>query len=530
MITTLTGYLNTTELAPPLPEKDALSLAAELSDLSGLQVYPRSLVATQRTLFFLGRREGEKYLGLLSHGTSDSAVHHKFTGQAKAVTVGETAMTLTICETNAANAAALRQSLPFLNPRPLGLRKSAGCGDRLGLATPGHVRAIRRSTLAPILPQQSIRENARTGRSPQEVMDDAVWGIFQEGWRGGFGADADHLKTTDDIDACAAAGFTFFTIDPGDHVDNEADTAPAEVLRRKVTSLPWAELETSWETLQQQLGGDLIDLGEFTVSLSEEDLLRAAAKYGRVVAHTVKMYRHLERVMSGKPFELEMSVDETETVTTLAEHIYIAHELKRLGVKWVSLAPRYVGTFEKGVDYIGDLGEFERSFAEHLAVAQTFGPYKLSLHSGSDKFSVYPIAARVAGDLVHLKTAGTSYLEALRAIAQSNPASFRQIAAFAKERYPIDRASYHVSAEVEKMPDVAALPDDQLPTLLDDFHAREVLHVTFGSVLHHADFREPFFATLRRDEEVYYGMLETHFTKHFAPFDEAAAAVQYRER
>jgi hypothetical protein len=86
-----------------------------------------------------------------------------------------------------------------------------------------------------------------------------------------------------------------------------------------------------------------------------------------------------------------------------------------------------VGTFEKGVDYIGNLDEFEQSFARHLAVSKTYGPYKLSLHSGSDKFSVYPIAARVAGELVHLKTAGTSYLEALRAIAKVNPGLFREV-------------------------------------------------------------------------------------------------------
>jgi len=227
--------------------------------------------------------------------------------------------------------------------------------------------------------------------------------------------------------------------------------------------------------------------------------------------------------MGERPFELEMSVDETETVTTLAEHVYIASELKRLGVKWVSLAPRYVGDFEKGVDYIGDLGEFERSFAQHLAVAKAFGPYKLSLHSGSDKFSVYPIAARLAGELIHLKTAGTSYLEALRAIAEVNPPLFREIVAFARERYPVDRATYHVSAEVAKMPDAGALPDEQLPALLDDFHAREVLHVTFGSVLHHPPFRERFFAALRGDEETYYRMLEEHFGRHFAPFTEAMA-------
>ena len=128
---------------------------------------------------------------------------------------------------------------------------------------------------------------------------------------------------------------------------------------------PWAELETSWADTQSRFFSP-IDLGEFSFKMDAGDLLRAAAKYGRVVAHTVKMYRHLEAVMNGNPFELEMSVDESETVTTLAEHIYIANELKRLGVKWVSLAPRYVGDFEKGVDYIGDLNEFEKSFARRV--------------------------------------------------------------------------------------------------------------------------------------------------------------------
>src|SRR4029453_12238729 len=94
-----------------------------------------------------------------------------------------------------------------------------------------------------------------------------------------------------------------------------------------------------------------------------------------------------------------------------------------------------------------DLLQFEQSFLEQPSVAKTFGPYKLSLHSGSDKFSIYPIASRVAGELVHLKTAGTSYLEALRAIGKINPSLFRQIVTYARERYPMDRASYHVSAD-----------------------------------------------------------------------------------
>lgn len=500
----------------PLTEEAMARLSGQLSAAVGGEVYRQSIDVAGGGLFFLIRKGEQKLLGVV---TAEAGLPAGLTGEPRRLEVDGEAFSYVECQLSAANAAVMRRLFPYLVAMPLGLRKSAGCGDRLGLATPGHLRAIRQSTMAPILAQQSIRENARTGRTPQQVMDEAIWGIFQDGWRDGFGADADHLKNTADIDVCAAAGFTFYTIDPGEHVDNEANEAPVEVLREKIGQLPWPALETTWEATLAALGGAPIDLGSFQVALTEEELLRAAAKYGRVVAHTVGMYRHLAAVKGEQPFELEMSVDETETVTTLAEHIYIAHELKRLGVVWVSLAPRYVGDFEKGVDYIGDLAAFEASFAQHLAVAQTFGPYKLSLHSGSDKFSIYPIAARVAGELVHLKTAGTSYLEALRAIAVVNPALFRAIVAFARERYPIDRASYHVSAEVAKMPALEALGDAQLPDLLEDFHAREILHVTFGSVLHHPEFREPFFATLKGNEEVYYAMLEKHFGRHFAPFN-----------
>ena len=523
MNATLLNCLKSYELADPLVEDEAAQLASELSDSSGMRVYPRSIACARNAVFFLGRRGSDKSLGIVhSDSNPPGGFPLGFHGSSQKINID--GHSLTLCETTPENAAALRSIFSFLVPHPLGLKKSAGCGDRLGLATPGHIRAIRRSSMAPILAQQSIRENTRTGRTPQQVMDEAMWGVFQEGWREGFGADADHLKNTADIDSCAAAGFTFYTIDPSEHVDNGADTAPFDVLRAKIEAAPWAELETNWADTQSRLYNP-IDLGAFKFKMDPGDLLRATAKYGRVVAHTVRMYRHLEAVMNGKPFELEMSVDESETVTTLAEHIYIANELKRLGVKWVSLAPRYVGDFEKGVDYIGDLNEFDNSFARHVAVSKTFGPYKLSLHSGSDKFSVYPIASRLAGDLVHLKTAGTSYLEALRAIAKVNPKLFREIAAFTRERYPIDRASYHVSAEVGKTPEVAGLSDEDLTTLLDDFHAREILHVTFGSVLHHPDFREPFFAALRGDEEVYYQMLETHFGKHFAPFGESSKAI-----
>jgi hypothetical protein len=509
--------LNSSGLLPPLHASESEQLAGSvLNDLTQMSVYSRSIGVASKSVFFLGRRDGDKKLGIVSRSADIPA---RFEGQTHTASMDKDEVHLLVGPLSANNAMDLREFLPFLRAKTLGLNKSAGCGDRLGLATPGHIRAISKTGIVPIFAQQSVRENERTGRTPQQVMDDAMWGVFQEGWRGGFGADADHLKTTHDMDDFAAAGYTFFTIDPGEFVDAGADNAPPEQIREKVEILPWDILESTPADMLRALVDKTIELGDIGLRLDKDKVLRAAAKYGNVVAHTVSMYRYLIEVMHHRPFEFEISVDETDTVTTLAEHVYIAAELKRLGVVWVSLAPRYVGRFEKGVDYIGDLDKFEESFDQHAAVARHYGPYKLSLHSGSDKFSVYPIAARLAGDLIHLKTAGTSYLEALRTIAYYDPVLFRKIMNFAIERYPEDRASYHVSAEISAVPEINTWPDNRLGDLLDDFHAREILHVTYGSVLNDSRLRPPFFETLLKNEEAYTEFVEKHFDRHFRLFE-----------
>ncbi len=473
-------------------------------------VYPNSMVKVEGTTYFLTCGAVGKRLGILGQATGFE---------------GERQGDVTLCPLTAANAAALRERLPWLRPQPLGLQTSAGCGDRLGLATPGHVRAVRQfSGIAPMFAQQSMRENARTCRTPQQVMDDALWGIFQEGWREPWGADADHLKMTEYIDLCVAAGYTFFTIDPGDHVDNGAHTATLKALKDKIHALPWDQLEDSPEGLHTRYLNRRFEVEDFSLKFGQTTLARAAAKYGRAVAHTVRMHRHLAAQTAD--FELEMSVDETETPTSIEEHFFIASELRRLGVHWVSLAPRYIGRFEKGVDYIGGpsmdsgqaLAEFEVQIAKHAAIARAVGPYKLSIHSGSDKFSIYPIVARHTRGLVHLKTAGTSYLEALRVVAQVEPALFREILAYAIERYPADRATYHVSAELAKVPAPDTLTDADLSALLDQFDARQVLHVTFGSMLDR--FGGDLLSVLAAHEEAYYTALETHFEKHLSPFAE----------
>ena len=488
----------------------------ELQSIAGLPVYPRSPASVGDVHFFLTGRGGDRHLGILS--PPSDALSAAFTGER--TEHGD--KQLVLGPLSHANAVALRAALSWLVPHPLGLHTSAGCGDRLGLATPGHVRAARDVPgIAMIFAQQSIREMVRTGRSPDEVMDDATWGIFQEGWQDGVGADADHLKNPDDIDRCIAAGFTFYTIDPGDHVDSAADTAGEATLRQRFAALPWSDLETSPQALTAAYAGRRFEAEEHTWLLDEATVVRAAVKYGRAVAHATRMYRHLTAHFGSAtpaPFELEVSVDETETPTTHAEHIFIASELRRLGVQWISLAPRYIGRFEKGVDYIGDLAAFESDFAGHAAIARALGPYKLSLHSGSDKFSIYGIAARHARGLIHLKTAGTSYLEALRATAGFDPVLFREIMAFAISRYDTDRASYHVSAELGKVPAPETLADASLAGVLDQFDARQVLHVTFGSVLtSERGYKERLFAGLAAHEEAHYAALERHFERHLDP-------------
>ncbi len=420
-----------------------------------------------------------------------------------------------LCPLDAVNAAALRRELPWTAPQPLGLRKSIGCGDRLGLATPGHVRAVRKGDMAGVFAQQSIREMQRCNRSAQDVIDDAAWGVLQMDYRDGYGSDADHVKHIADIDTCIEAGFTGFTLDPNEHVDNAAHGDDAATLQTKFESLPADQLEATPGDLRRMYlaAGAANPLGE-------EALLRASGKYSRAIIHVKNLARHIEQRFAGEPFDLEVSVDETDTPTSPAEHWFIAAELKRLGVQVDGLAPRFIGDFEKGVDYIGELAQFEQDFAAHARIAREMGPYKLSIHTGSDKFGIYPIIHRHAGPLVHLKTAGTSWLEALRVIALRDASFFREILALARERFETDRASYHISGRLERVP--VNPPDDQLPALFEQFDARQALHVTFGSQLDR--FRDRLYAFLHEHEGDYQAVLETHFDRHIAPFQGATGS------
>lgn len=406
-------------------------------------------------------------------------------------------------------------------PSTLGLKKSFGFGDRLGLAGPGHIAALRTfgKGFSGIFAQQSIREMTRTQRSPEEVMGAAQRSLAAAKFAEPWGADADHLKTAEDIDKTAKAGFTFFTLDPSPFVNNEADKLDEAALAGQVAALfkdkifP-ADWELDYLKSPYEVAGS-------TLKFEKTGLHRAAVKYGRAIAQVAALSDHLQKTVK-RPYEIEVSVDETDTPTKPLEHLFWALELKRRGVKHVvSLAPRFIGDFEKGIDYKGDLKEFEKQLRVHAAIAEKYGPYKISVHSGSDKFSIYPAVGRVCGDRLHLKTAGTSYLEALRAVVRVDKKLFGEIAAFSAGRFAQDKQSYHISATDAGVAALAkTAPADFERVYLNETTGRQLLHVTFGSTLTIGQtasgrlFKEAILEILQKNADLHAELLTKHLGEH----------------
>ena len=418
-----------------------------------------------------------------------------------------------------ANAAALRDAFPHLRPVLVGRSQvSVGTGDRLGLATPGQVAAFQRygKGVVPFFAQQSIREMDRLGRDAQSVFDQATFGCVAGGWEGAVGSDCDHIKTTEGIDRGLAAGFTMFTLDPGDHVTDIRGGFTSE----QVSALPWDKLDDDVDALKQRYVGKSLDLGNEQVTITESDILGAAVKYGAAVVDSHRLYAHLMD-NARHEVEVEFAVDETDYVTSFVEHFYLVTELRRLGMDWVSFAPRYADGFEKGVEYLGDPEALRSNLIGHRAVAQMLGGYKISLHSGSDKFSIYPLAVEATEGEIHLKTSGTSYLCALEVVARHDQALLGEFWRISREAYVKSRASYQVSADPEKTP--VSLDGINLAGLVDSFDSRQILHVGYGDNINGTGsdgqpLRDRFLAVLREHHDDYTEVLAEHIGRHVAPF------------
>ena len=494
----------------------------EFSLSRGIEIIPTSVQQIGAEHLALAQRDDKKYLLIAwDENVAASTCSERFEGE-----IDESNARMKWCPLNAHNAQVMREILPFTAPQSLGLGRSFGAGDRLGTDAVAHINALRecgaQNRVALILAQQSMREMARTQRTPDEVLDAATWGALETNFQHAWGADADHLKTPADVQKMVEAGFTFFTIDPSEFVDDNAQNYHEAQLESAFEALPESdELRARYENRTHQVLGEDGETVALNLEFSPAVLQRAAVKYARAVAHTVQLAQLLSELKGAGNFDLEMSVDETEFPTSVEEHFFVANELKLRGVRVQSLALRFVGEFQKGVDFMGDESEFEARLREHIHIARQLGPYKISVHSGSDKFRVYPILGRVCGDLLHVKTAGTWYLEALRALAQTEAQFFREICDFARAQFPTDRATYHVIEDLRDVPDYANWRDQQLPELLDNNAARQMLHVTFGSVLTDTfpdgawRFRDRFYALLGKHHDAHAQTVERHAQRHF---------------
>ena len=404
-------------------------------------------------------------------------------------------------------------------PVPLGLEPSFGYGDRLGLATPGHIRAQRADggPIRAIYAQQSVRELDRTRRNPADVASAAQAAVNEAGFRQPWGADADHLKRPHDIGDFVAAGYTFFTIDPSDHVVDAADSMDDDQLQHA-----WAKVREQVDWIESYAGVDS-DLGAgVRIRIDPQSMRRCAVKYGRAVNFSLEMAAAIERACraAGQSHEIEVSVDETIQPTTMAEHWIVASRLLDAGVALAALAPRYVGGFEKGIDYIGDVQAFARNAGAHARIAASLGPYKLSLHSGSDKLSIYPAFARATAGAFHVKTAGTSYLEALRVVATTDATLFAEIIAASRLHFARDRDSYHLSIDLDDAPAPEQVNRRELARAYLDLDAgRQIAHVTFGSILTDPRLGPLVHGQVGSEPELYGSYLERHFRRHLAALD-----------
>jgi hypothetical protein len=503
--------------AEALSPKAAKALAPRIARLGNWdRSYPQSAFSFQQAWVVAGRSGLTRKLAIGWRTGKRPNWTGSLSGAEKSV--GDVSVLL--LEADHRNLVALRNALPHLQPRPTGKTPSFGFGDRTGMATPGHLLALKGSGFFPNLAQQSIREMTRTQRSPAEVLDAAVFGALQSGHLTGFGADADHLKTLDDVDRCADAGFVSFTLDA---IEKVIDAAPRmsdadleQAYRKILAEVPAAK---GWE--RKYSGKTFTFEKKVAVRMEGRAFREAIVKYGRAIPYWIEMEKRVRAKTKGRACEIEIAVDETGAVTTAAEHVFIARELAERGMKFEGFAPRFVGEFEKGVDYKGERRILEDSVLSHAVLARAHGGYKISVHSGSDKFSIYPMIAKATNGCFHLKTAGTSWMEAVRVIARKDPALFREMCEFVRGQFAKDVASYHISGDPSKVPAPGTLKDSELEKVYvveDD--GRQIMHVTYGSAFTAKDtggnwlFRDRIFALLAKEEDLYTACLQKHLGRH----------------
>jgi tagaturonate epimerase len=500
-----------------LPETKKIQKFLKSFPITLLKVYPKSFCSRNGLTYGLVRiPQGKRLVVLGAKGevrkdTFKGKTHHR----------DET--TLKVCDFSPENTACLMALFPFT--KPVSLRKypiTVGTGDRLGMATPGHLRAVRKFSVRPVLAQQSVRENKQTGRNFFQVVRDAAWAVFQESYQLGYGADGDHLKAFDEIQEALEVGVSMITLDLTEKLNPSAFTDSKEEMDQAFKNA--IDAEESKVLFHLFLNKEFRfkgPQGKFSIRFDEERVKRNALLFHQAIDFTDEVYQFiLTRLGNQRTIDFEISIDETPFSTSPENHLYFIIALSQKGVRIDSLAPRFIGEFQKAIDYRGDLGDFRSQFYQHAMIAKDYGNYKISIHSGSDKFSVFPSMGELAGEGLHLKTAGTSWLEAIRLIAKKLPSLYREMHPYALSIFNEATKLYHVTTDLGKIPKIEGVKDKDLPKLMDQDDARQLVHLTYGYLLNAKDkngkylFRERFFQTLTDFEEEYWTLLEKHIGKH----------------
>jgi tagaturonate epimerase len=292
---------------------------------------------------------------------------------------------------------------------------SIGVGDRFAHQAAAQLRAFQKleSRGVSVVPvwNKSNREHNFIGSEPSSVLDSAKRAVESLGWKKAWYVDADHIQLNT-VDRFIDYS-NFFTIDVASSIGKQASDA---------------DLETFVKEHQHLIGS--IDIpGSAPIEIRQSDLQDVAKQYLLATQEAGNIFRHIESKKGRDAFITEVSMDETDHPQTPRDLLIILAALASQRIPLQTIAPKFTGRFNKGVDYVGDLSIFEKEFRSDVAVlryaVQQFGmpsSLKLSVHSGSDKFSLYPIIRNVmhsTGAGLHLKTAGTTWLEELIGLAES---------------------------------------------------------------------------------------------------------------
>ena len=332
---------------------------------------------------------------------------------------------------------------------------SIGVGDRFAHQAKAQLRACQLISAdgADVVPvwNKSNREHTFIGSEPASVREAASVAVSMLGWTRGWHVDADHirLETVDRFLSCS----DFFTIDVADSIGQPAAAADVQAFVERHPEL---------------IGAIAIPRIDEPFHTTRAEIERIAGKFLLAVQDAGKIYRHICGKKGEHKIIAEVSMDETDSPQTPPELLVILAALadEKVGVQ--TIAPKFTGRFNKGVDYVGDLAQFEKEFHDDLAViAHAIARYglpanlKLSVHSGSDKFSLYPIIRRTLPKFdagLHLKTAGTTWLEELIGLAEAGGEGL----AFAKEIYA--GAIGHVDEFCAPYASVIDIDNAKLPT------------------------------------------------------------------